>query len=60
MSGLQDLKGGELQFSEISRELKLAGRFLLVRDPGTGKNPALDERMVEEGAQRLCCCCRPA
>ena len=53
--GLQDLKGAEHQFSEISKELKLAGRFLLVRDPGTGKNPTLDERTVEEGAQQMCC-----
>jgi hypothetical protein len=53
MSGLQDLKGGKDQFSEISRELKLAGRFLLVRDPGAGNNVALDERIVEEGGQWL-------
>lgn len=50
---LQDLEGGRQQFNAICKELKLAGRFLLMRDPGAGNNPELEERIVEEGAQQL-------
>lgn len=49
---LQDLEGGREQFAAICKELKLAGRFMLMRDPGAGNNPDLEERVVEEGACR--------
>lgn len=46
---MKDLEGGREQFAAICKELKLAGRFMLMRDPGAGNNPDLEERIVEEG-----------
>ena len=46
----QDLEGGRKQFTAICKEMKLAGRFMLMRDPSAGSNPDLEERIVEEGA----------